>query len=79
MRFSVCDLVVVVLIHWDLIPSGELIRSEQKNHTKSLPSLDFLQVWLVQLSAEALSVMLRRSGCSLSVMFFIVNTCRDAQ
>jgi hypothetical protein len=36
-----------VLIYWEFIPSGELITSKQKNHAKNLPSLDFLQVWLV--------------------------------
>jgi hypothetical protein len=64
---------------WELIPSGELIRSEQKNCSRSLPGLDFLQVWLVQLSAEVLSVMLRSTGCGSSIMFFVTNKCRDAQ
>jgi hypothetical protein len=34
-------LLLVVLIHWELIPIGELIRSEQMNCARSLPSLDF--------------------------------------
>jgi hypothetical protein len=72
-------LLSLVLIHWELIPSGELIRSEQKNHARSLPILDFLRVWLVQLSAEALSVTLRSTGCGSTIMFFVVNTCSDAQ
>ncbi len=68
-----------MLIHWELIPHGELIRSEQKNFARSLPSLDILQVWLVQLIAELGLVMLRSIGCRLYVMFLIENMCRDAQ
>jgi hypothetical protein len=30
-----------VLIHWELMPSGKLIRSEQKKHARRRPILDF--------------------------------------
>ncbi len=72
-------LLLLVLIHWELIPSSELIRSEQKNCARSQPSLDFLQERLVQQRAEALSVMLRCTGCGSSIMFFVANTCRNVQ
>ncbi len=44
------------------MPSGELIRSEQKKQASNRPILDFLQVWLVQLSADVLLVTLRSTG-----------------
>jgi hypothetical protein len=67
------------LIHWEFIPSGDLMRWEQKICARSLPILDFLKLWLVQLSAEALSVALRNTGCKSSVMFSIVNMYREMQ
>ena len=36
-----------VLIHWEFMLSGELIRSKQKKRASNCPILDFLQVWLV--------------------------------
>jgi hypothetical protein len=47
--FFVQDMLLVillssVLIHWELTPSGELIRNEQKNHAKSMPILDFCNI-----------------------------------
>ena len=67
-----------VLIHWELMPSGELINSRQKNLARSWPIFDFLQAPVVQLSEEVLSVTLRRTGYGSSVKFDVSMTWRDA-
>ena len=51
-----------VLIHWELIPRGELIDNEQKKQASKRPILDLLQEWSVQDNADALSVMLSSTG-----------------
>ena len=40
-----------VHIHWESMPRGELIRSEQKKRASRQPILDFLQAPVVQLRA----------------------------
>ena len=67
-----------VLIHCELMPSGELISSRQWNLAKSRPILDFLQAPVVQLSEEVLSVTLRRTGCGSLVKFDVRMTWSDA-
>ena len=54
-------LLLLVLIHLELIPSGELIMSEQKKQASKQPTFDFLQAPVVQLKAEALLVTLSRT------------------
>ena len=66
-EMSSAIMLAFVLIHWELIPSGELISSRQKNLARSWPILDFLQAPVVQLSEEVLSVTLRRTGYGSSV------------
>ena len=61
-EMSSAIMLAFVLIHWELMPSGELINIRQKNLARSRPILDFLQAPVVQLSEEVLSVTLRRTG-----------------
>jgi len=67
-----------VLIHWELMPSGEFISSEQKNRDNNFPILDFRQALRVQFSAEDLSVTLRRTGYGSLVMLVVLMTWRAA-
>ena len=60
-----------VLIHWELIPRGELINKEQKKRANKRPNLDLLQECSVQDNAEALSVMLRSTGWGSSVILVV--------
>jgi hypothetical protein len=55
-------LLLSVLIHWELILRGESISNEQKKRASKRPILDLLQVCSVQDNADALSVMLSRTG-----------------
>ncbi len=55
-------LLSLVLTHLELIPSGKLIMSKQKNQARRWPTLVFLQAPVVQLRAEALLVTLSRTG-----------------
>jgi hypothetical protein len=55
------------------MPSGELIRSEQKKRARRQPILDLRQAPVVQLNADALLVMLRSTGYG-SLMGFLVRT-----
>ena len=68
-----------VLIHCELMPSGELISIRQKNLARSRPILDFLQAPVVQLSEEVLSVTFRRTGYGSSVKLDVRMTWSDAQ
>ena len=67
-----------VLIHCELMPRGELIRSEQKKRASRRPIFDFLHAPVVQLRADVLSVTLRRTGFGLSVELVYVITWREA-
>ena len=67
-----------VLIHWELMPRGELIRSEQKKRASLRPIVDLLHAPVVQLRANVLSVTLRRTGCGSSVKVVVVITWREA-
>ena len=60
-----------VLIHWELIPRGELINSEQKKRASKRPNLDLLQECSVQDNADALSVMLSSTGWGSSVTLVV--------
>ncbi len=51
-----------VLIHCELMPSGEFINSDQKKRASKRLILESVHVWMVQFDAEILSVMLRRTG-----------------
>jgi hypothetical protein len=62
-----------MLIHWELIPRGELIRSEQKKRARRRPILDLRHAPVVQLNADALSVTLSSTGYGLFVGFFAEN------
>ena len=78
-EMSSAIMLAFVLIHWELMPSGELINIRQKNLARSRPILDFLQAPVVQLSEEVLSVTLRRTGYGSSVKFDVSMTWRDAK
>ena len=51
-----------VLIHWELIPRGKLIRSKQKKRASLRPILDLLHAPVVHLRDDVLSVTFRRTG-----------------
>jgi hypothetical protein len=51
-----------VLIHWELMWRGKLIRSKQKKRARRQPILDLRHAPVVQLKAEVLLVMLRNTG-----------------
>ncbi len=61
-------LLLIVLIHCELMPRGELINNEQKKRASIRPIFDRLHVWSVQDRAEELSVTLRITGWESSVM-----------
>ncbi len=67
-------LMSTVLIHWELMPSGELINREQKKQPSKRPILDLLHVCRVQERAEELSVTFRSTGYGSSVISGVV--CR---
>ncbi len=68
-----------MLIHWELIPRGELIRSEQKKRARRRLILDLQQAPVVQLNANALSVTLRSTRYGLLVGFLVRTVWRAAQ
>ncbi len=68
-----------VLIHLELILSGELIMSEQKKQASRWPTLDFLQAPVVQFRAEALLVTLSRTGYGSSFANVFVTIWSVAQ
>jgi hypothetical protein len=68
-----------VLIHWELMPRGELIRSEQKKGVWRRPILDLRHAPVVQLKVDALSVMLRITGYGSFVGFVLRTMWRAAQ
>jgi hypothetical protein len=65
-----------VLIHWELMPRGELIRSEQKKRARRRPILDLQHAPVVQLKADTLLVTLRSTRYGL-FMGFVLRTCGD--
>ena len=73
-------LFAAVLIHWELMPRGQLIRSEQKKRASLRPIFDLLHAPVVQLRYNVLSVTLtlRRTGCGLSVKVVVVITWKEA-
>ena len=75
---SLAILFATVLIHWELIPRGELISSEQKKRANLRPILDRLHTPVVHLRADILSVTFRRTGWGSSVKLVVVITWRDA-
>ncbi len=68
-----------VAIHCKLMPKGEFIKREQKNLVRWRPILDLLQVCMVQLRVDELSVMLRRTGYGSLVTCSDSRTCSIAQ
>ena len=66
-EMSSAIMLAFMLIHWELMPSGELINSRQKNLARSRPIFDLLQAPVVQLSEEVLLVTLIRTGYGSSV------------
>ena len=72
-------LFATVLIHWELMPSGEFISRDQKKRARQQPILDFRQAPVFQLRADVLLVTLRRTGCGSFVRFVVVITWREAQ
>ncbi len=68
-----------MLIHWELIPRGELIRSKQKKRARRRPILDLQQALVVQLNADALSVTLRSTGYGSLVGFLVRTIWRAAK
>ena len=71
-------LFALVLIHFELMPRGELIRSKQKKRANLRPIFDFLPAPVVQMRANALSVTLSRTGCGSSVKLVVVTTWSKA-
>ena len=71
-------LFATVLIHWELMPRGDLIRSEQKKRARRRPILDLLYAPVDQLRADVLLVTLRRTECGSSVKLVDVITWREA-
>ncbi len=55
------------------MPRGELIRSKQKKHARRQPILDLKHAPVVQLNADALSVMLSSTGYGLLCDFHAEN------
>jgi hypothetical protein len=68
-----------VLIHWELMPRGKLIRSKQKKHARRQPILDLRHAPVVQLKADGLSVTLRSTGYGSFVGFVLRTMWRAAQ
>ncbi len=68
-----------MLIHWELMPRGELIRVEQKKRVRRQPILDLQHAPVVKLKVDALSVKLRSTGYGLFVGFVLRTTWRAAQ
>ena len=75
---SLAILFAAVLIHWELMPRGELIRSKQKKRASLRSIFHLLHAPVVQLRADVLLVTLRRTGCGLSVKLVVVITWREA-
>ena len=72
-------LLSTVLIHCELMPSGELINKAQKKRPSKRPILDLLHVCRVQERAEELSVTFRSTGFGSSVIWGVVcKTCSAA-
>jgi hypothetical protein len=61
-------LLLIVLIHCELMPRGELISNEQKKQASIHLIFDRLHGWSVQDKVDELSVTLRITGWGLSVM-----------
>ncbi len=78
-NMSSAILLSLVLIHLEFIPSGEPIVRVQKKQAIRRPILDFLHALVVQLKAEALLVMLRRTGSGSLEANVVVTTWSDAQ
>jgi hypothetical protein len=62
-----------MLIHWELMPRGELIRSKQKKRARRRPILDLQHAPVVQLNVDALSVTLSSTGYGSLVGFLAEN------
>lgn len=58
-------------IHLEFIPTGELMSHEQKKRDNNLPMGDVLQEFTVQLSADVLSVIFKRTGWGSSIIFVV--------
>jgi hypothetical protein len=72
-------LLLIVLIHYELMPRGKLINDEQKKQASICLIFDRLHVWSVQDKAEELLVTMRITGWRLSVMEYVRTTWRAAQ
>jgi hypothetical protein len=68
-----------MLIHWELMPRGESIRSKQKKHARRQSILDLQHALVVQLKADTLLVRLRCTGYELFVGFVLRTMWRVAQ
>jgi hypothetical protein len=71
--------ILVVLIHFVLIPTRKPIRSPQKNLARAQPMMDFLLVWRVQLSALVLLVIQRTTGYGSLLTLQVTKMMRAAQ
>ncbi len=67
-------LLLLVLIHCEMMPRGELISNEQKKQASKRSILDLLHVCSVQDNAEALSVMFSSTGWGSSVTLDVQKT-----
>jgi hypothetical protein len=61
------------------MPKGELTSNEQKKRAKRRPIFDCLQVCIVQLNADVLSVILSITGYGSFVYEVVRITCNEAQ
>ncbi len=72
-------LLLIVLIHFELMPRGKLINNEQKKRASICPIFDCLHMWSVHHNTEELMVTLRTTGWGLSVTGDVQTTWRAAQ
>ncbi len=72
-------LLLIVLIHSELMPRGELINNEQKKRASICPIFDRLHVWSVQDNTQAFLVTLRITGWGSSVTRDVQTTWRVVQ
>ncbi len=67
-----------MLIHWELMLRGELIRRYQKKRARRRPVLDLQHALVVQFNVDELSVTLRSTGYGSFVGFVLGTMWRAA-
>ena len=79
LKILLAILLLIILIHFALIPTLEPIRRPHMNLARARPMINFLLTRRVQLSMLVLSVMQSANGCGLSLIFCAANMMSDAQ